>query len=70
MKKIRVAFLLLIIMSLSLTGCNNKELIPYLSATSAGDDRNRTPLWKTDRSYLEGRRSENQNRIRESSADL
>lgn len=29
MKKIRVAFLLLIIMSLSLTGCNNKELMKY-----------------------------------------
>ena len=29
MKKIRVAFLLLIIMSLSITGCNNKELMKY-----------------------------------------
>ena len=50
--------------------CKEQRGVPYLSAAFAGDDRNRAPLWRTDRTHLEGRRSEDQDRIRESSADL
>ena len=50
--------------------CKEQRGIPYLSATFAGDDWNRTPLWGADRTHLEGRGSEDPDRIRESSADL
>lgn len=50
--------------------CKEQRGIPYLSASFAGDDRNRAPMRRTDRTHLEGRRSEDQDRIRESSADL